>query len=57
MYSLRINVIEGRIQRVNYIFDGFLYMFTAIGNFSVYCSMKCSVSFIVSYKEAWDLYV
>jgi len=31
MYSLRINLIEVRIQRANYIFDGFLYILTATG--------------------------
>ena len=31
IYCLRTELTEGRIQRATYIFDGFLYMVTAIG--------------------------
>jgi hypothetical protein len=55
MYSLRIKVIEGSSQRSNYFFNGLLV--TAIGNLVYSVVWKCGISFIVGYKEAWDLYV
>jgi len=47
----------GSFKRSNYFFNGLWYLVAATGNLVYSVVWKCGVSFIVSYKEAWNLHV
>ena len=51
LYCLRIKLIDGRIQRRNCFFGRFSIFGYSYWKFSLLCSMKCGISFIVTYKE------